>query len=71
MSAYVAGASWRMEPRDEMERHVDPGRHACGGDDVSVVDEAILRPDHDSGSQPRERVERAPVRRRRAAVEQA
>jgi hypothetical protein len=31
-----------VQPRDEVEGHVDPGRHARGGHDVAVVDETRI-----------------------------
>ena len=33
-----------MEPRDEVERHVDSRRHARGGDDLAAVDEPVVGP---------------------------
>ena len=59
----------RIEPRNEVQRHVDACGDACRGDDVAVVDEAGLAVDVDAESG--KAVERSPVRRRGTAVEQA
>ena len=42
VTAHRLGALDRVEPRDEVERHVDPGRHTRCGDDVAVIDETRL-----------------------------
>src|SRR4051794_3084661 len=51
-----------------MERHVDPRRDAGGGDDRARVDEAVVGPHVDA--EVAQRVDRAPVRRRGATVEE-
>src|SRR5919106_5025683 len=38
----LAGAIFGMEPSDQMEGHIDPGRDPCRGDDVAVVDKTVL-----------------------------
>ena len=60
----------RVQARDQVQRHVDPGRDAGGGDHVAVVDEAVVRPHLDLAAERRQQLERPPVRRRRLAVEQ-
>src|SRR5881394_4593583 len=57
-----------VEPSDEVERHVDPGRDAGRGHDLARVDEALVRPHVDSElAQP---FDCAPVRGRGPALEQ-
>ena len=63
------GAVRRVEPCDEMQRHVDPGRDAGGGDDLAAVDEPVVRAHLDRRIDLVERVQRAPVGRRWAILE--
>src|SRR6266516_5742966 len=68
---YFARSLLRVQAGHEVERHVDAGRDAGGGDDLAGIDEACLGSDLDVAAQLAEVVERAPVRRRRATVEQS
>src|SRR5947209_3869461 len=54
-----------------MERHVDPGRYACGRDHLAAVDEAVIATSLDRRLQFAEQVELAPIRRCGSITEQA
>src|SRR6059058_5047034 len=70
VAAHLARLVRCAETADEMQCHVDAGRDSGGGDDVSVVDEALVRPRFDVTAERQQLVERAPVRRCRLPVEQ-
>ena len=59
VAPHLAGALRRVQTRDEVERHVDPGRDAGGRDHVAVVHEAVVRPHLDLAAQRRQQLERA------------
>ncbi len=42
VAAHLAGAFDRVQPRHQVQRHVDAGRHTGGRDDSSGVDEALV-----------------------------
>ncbi len=63
------GSFGRDEPLDEVQRQVDSRCDAASGDDVAVVDHALIGPD--VGSRQGEVVECGAVRHRRAARQQA
>src|SRR4029078_13197675 len=64
IAAYLTGALDRLEPGDEVERHVDSGRHPGGRDDLAAVDEPVVGPHLDRGLELGERLEAAPPGRR-------
>ena len=47
VAAHLASPLGRVEPRHEVEGHVDPGRDAGGRHDLAAVDEPVLGPDVD------------------------
>src|SRR2546428_9497641 len=68
---HLAGTLRRVESCDEMERHVDPGRYACGRDHLAAVDEAVIATRLDRRLQFAEQVELAPIRRCGSITQQA
>ena len=70
VAAHLARALGRVETLDQVQGHVYPGGDTGGGQDVPVVDEAVVGPHLDLAAERRQQLERAPVRRRGLAVEQ-
>ena len=59
------------QPVDEVEGHVDAGRDPGGGDDVAVVDVALVGSDVDGGIDGGQSLERPPVGGGRTVLQQA
>src|SRR5579884_671727 len=71
VTTHLAGFLRGAEPTDQVERHVDTGRNARGGDHLAAVDEAFIGARDDVAAERQEFVERAPIGRRRPTVEEA
>ena len=68
---HLAGVLGRLEQADEVERHVDAGGDAGGGDDVAVVHPAALLDDLDVAAEVAQLLLGAPVRGGALALEEA
>src|ERR1700709_1762359 len=64
-SSIVAG-----QAGNEVQRHVDAGAHAGGGDDVAVVDPAVVLANFDARVERTQLIQRGPVRRRWSPAQQ-
>src|SRR5437762_1664436 len=67
----LPGSLHGVEPRDKVERHVDPRGDAGGGDHLPGVDEPVVGPNLDVLTEAAERLQLVPVGRRRPAVEES
>jgi len=71
VAADLARPLRRVQARNEVKRHVDPGRDSRRGDDLAGIDKAIVGADIHPLAECREQIERVPMRRRRQAIEKA
>jgi hypothetical protein len=66
----LPGAFDAGQSRDQVQCHVDPGADAGGGDEVAVIDPAVVRTDLNGRFERAQLVHRTPVRGRRPPAEQ-